>query len=100
MAFFIFASMVIAMVEAERRRTEQNSKVRPAFAAVERKAVRGVGYFVSVELDRDTDDFAYLIGKRIIIDGRLETCLSVQPLSHAGPCKAGERVNLCIRESK
>jgi hypothetical protein len=72
----------------------------PTFAALDRTRVRSLGILVSVELDRDTHDFAHLVGQRIIIDGRLETCFSVERLGHASPWKVGERINLLIRKAK
>ena len=73
---------------------------RPTFAALDRVSVRGRGILVSVELDRDTDDFAHLVGKKIIINGRLENCFAVERFDHLPPWKAGERISLLIRKSR
>jgi len=70
---------------------------RPSFTSLDRTNVRGVGLLVSVALDQDTDDFSHLVGKKIVIDGRLETCFSVERFNHLPPWKAGERIGLCIR---
>ncbi len=83
-----------------RRKAKRKIPCRPTFAGLERMTVRGQGAIVSVELDRDTDDFAHLIGQRIVIDGRLETCFSVARVPHASPWKAGERIGLLIRKAK
>lgn len=71
--------------------------VRPSFTSLDRSKVRGVGSLVMVELDRPTSDFAHLIGKKIVIDGRMETCFSVEGLHHPAPFKMGEQVSLVIR---
>jgi hypothetical protein len=73
---------------------------RPTFKALDRTSVRGVGLLVSVELDQDTDDFAHLVGKKIVINGRLETCFSVERFNHSPPWKAGERIGLLIRKTR
>ena len=78
---------------------EQASR-RPSFTSLDRINVRGVGLLVSVALDQDTDDFSHLVGKKIVIDGRLETCFSVDRFNHLPPWKAGERIGLCIRRVK
>lgn len=89
------------MIKGEgRSAVADNREPRPTFATLERISVRGIGSIVSVELDRDTQDFGHLIGKKIVIDGRLETCFSVERLAHTGPWRAGERINLCIRKAK
>lgn len=55
---------------------------------------------VWVELDQNTDDFSHLVGKRIILNGRLETCFSVERFNHLPPWIAGERIGLLIRKTK
>jgi len=65
---------------------------------MDRFKVRDVGLLVTVELDRDTDDFSHLVGQKIVIDGALETCFSVERFSHMPPWKQGERVSLLIRK--
>lgn len=87
-------------MKAGRKKTARRHTLRPTFRAHDRMNVRGLGSLVSVELDMDTEDFAHLVGKRIIIDGRIETCFSVERHVHAAPWKAGERVNLLIRKAK
>ena len=67
---------------------------RPAFTVLERTILKGVGVLVSVELDQDTDDFAHLVGKKIVINGRLETCFSVERFNHSPPWRAGDRIGL------
>jgi hypothetical protein len=70
---------------------------RPSFTSLDRSKVRGIGSLVMVELDRTTSDFSHLIGKKIVIDGRMETCFSVEGLHHPAPFKRGEQVSLVIR---
>ena len=72
--------------------------VRPSFTSLDRSKVRGVGSLVMVELDRPTSDFSHLIGKKIVIDGRMETCFAVEGLHHPAPFKRGEQVSLVIRK--
>jgi hypothetical protein len=74
------------------------SSVRPVFKALDRYKVPDVGLLVTVELDRDTDDFSHLVGQKIVIDGKLETCFSVERFSHMPPWKQGQRVSLLIRK--
>jgi hypothetical protein len=71
---------------------------RPTFITLDRFRAKRLGVMVTVELDRDTDDFAHLIGKRIVIDGKMEVCFAVERLPHAPPLKKGERVSLLIRK--
>src|SRR5262245_26040525 len=47
---------------------------RPSFTALDRFRSKKIGLLVTVELDRDTDDFAHLVGKKIVVDGKMETC--------------------------
>lgn len=83
-----------------RRAGAKKREVRPSFVALERTSVRGVGSVVAVELDRDTEDFAHLVGKKIVIDGRLETCFSVERVAGTGPWRTGERISVCIRKAR
>jgi hypothetical protein len=71
---------------------------RPTFVTIDRFRAKKLGVLVTVELDRDTDDFAHLIGKKIVIDGKMEVCFSVERLPHAPPVKKGERVSLLIKK--
>jgi hypothetical protein len=72
---------------------------RPTFTALDRFRSKKAGLLVTVELDRDTDDFGHLVGKKIIVDGKIETCFSVERVPHAPPCKKGEWVSLLIRKA-
>ncbi|WP_119271477.1 hypothetical protein [Taklimakanibacter deserti] len=71
---------------------------RPRFVTIDRFRAKKLGVLVTVELDRDTEDFAHLIGKKIVIDGKMEVCFSVERLPHAPPVKKGERVSLLIKK--
>ena len=82
---------------SQQRKVLRVRNVRPSFTSLDRSKVRGVGSLVMVELDRPTSDFAHLIGKKIVIDGRMETCFSVEGLHHPAPFKMGEQVSLVIR---
>jgi hypothetical protein len=73
---------------------------RPSFTELDRITLRDIGTMVSVELDRDTDDFAHLVGKKIVINGRMEHCFSIERLAHGAPWKRGERIHLLIRKTK
>jgi hypothetical protein len=72
---------------------------RPTFTALDRFRSKKAGLLVTVELDRDTDDFGHILGKKIVVDGKMETCFSVERLPHAPPCKKGEWVSLLIRKA-
>jgi hypothetical protein len=96
---------VVAAIEIEKinRLTRKAEKVgapltRPSFTALDRFRSKKAGLLVTVELDRDTDDFGHLVGKKILIDGKMETCFSVERLPHAPPCKKGESISLLIRK--
>ena len=73
--------------------------VRPSFTELDRITVREIGTMVLVDLDRDTQDFSHLLGRKIVIDGRMEYCFSVERLAHGAPWKRGERVHLLIRKA-
>jgi hypothetical protein len=73
---------------------------RTSFTELDRITVRDIGTMVSVELDQDTHDFSHLLGKKIVINGRMEYCHSVERLAHGAPWKRGERIHLLIRKAK
>lgn len=87
-------TIMLKTIPAARKRKSP----RPTFITLDRFRVKKLGVMVTVELDRDTDDFAHLIGKKIVIDGKMEVCFSVERLPHAPPLKKGERVSLLIRK--
>ena len=87
------------IVEQKKRRGRARI-TRPTFTTIDRLSLRGVGTIVFVTLDKDTNDFAHLVGKKIVIDGRMEICFSIERLDHSAPWKAGERIGLLIRKAK
>jgi hypothetical protein len=96
---------IVAAIEVEKNNllTRKAEKVgtrsaRPSFTALDRFRSKKAGLLVTVELDRDTEDFSHLVGKKILIDGKMEMCFSVERLPHAPPCKKGESVSLLIRK--
>ena len=97
----IVAAIVIEKNSRSMHEAEEASQrlTRPTFAALDRFRSKKAGLLVTVELDRDTDDFGHLVGKKIIVDGKMETCFSVARLPHAPPCKKGEWVSLLIRKA-
>jgi hypothetical protein len=95
--------MATIVVEKSSRSLRKAEKVaprlaRPSFTALDRFRSKKVGLLVTVELDRDTDDFSHLVGKKIVVDGKMEMCFSVERLPHAPPCKKGESISLLIRK--
>jgi hypothetical protein len=95
--------MAVIEIEKPRRSSRKAEKLgariaRPTFTAIDRFRSKKAGLLVTVELDRDTDDFGHLVGKRIVVDGKMEMCFSVERLPHAPPCKKGESVSLLIRK--
>jgi hypothetical protein len=97
---------IVAAIEIEKtnhltRKAENASRrlERPSFTALDRFRSKKAGLLVTVELDRDTDDFGHLVGKKILIDGKMEMCFSIERLPHAPPCKKGESISLLIRKS-
>jgi hypothetical protein len=99
------ADIVVAIeIEKNNLLTRKAKKVgarqgRPSFTALDRFRSKKAGLLVTVELDRDTDDFGHLVGKKIVVDGKMETCFSVERLPHAPPCKKGETIGLLIRKA-
>jgi hypothetical protein len=86
--------------DAGRHKKVKKTPPRASFTAVDRIAVRDIGTMVCVELDQDTDSFAHLIDKKVVIDGRMEHCFSIERVAHAAPWKRGERIYLLIRPAK
>jgi hypothetical protein len=87
-------------IDEPEKQSGEESEARPAFTMVDLLRLRGVGTIVYVELDRDTTDFVHLVGKKVVIDGRMETCFSIERLTHASPWKAGEKIGLLVRKAK
>ena len=48
-------------------------------------------------LDRDTDDFAHLIGAEVIINGALVTVVGVERFAHSPPWRRGEDIGLMVK---
>src|SRR4029079_9336869 len=94
------AGIVIEKTRRPTRKAENAGPrlARPSFTALDRFRSKKAGLLVTVELDRDTDDFGHLVGKKIVVDGKMETCFSVERLPHAPPCKKGESICLLIRK--
>lgn len=86
--------------QVRRHKNVRARSPRASFKALDRIAVRDIGTMVSVELDKDTDTFTHLIGRTIVIDGRMEHCFSVERIAHGAPWKRGERIHLLIRKAK
>jgi hypothetical protein len=96
----VVAAIVIAKNSRAMREADEadQRQARPTFTALDRFRSKRAGLLVTVELDRDTDDFGHLVGKRIVVDGKIEMCFSVERLPHAPPCRKGEWVSLLIRK--
>jgi hypothetical protein len=60
--------------------------------------VNGVGWEAAVLLDRDTDDFGHLLGRRVHIDGTPYHCIGVNHFAHPPPWRRGERIGLVVKE--
>jgi hypothetical protein len=97
----IVAAIVIEKDNRAMREADEADQplARPTFTALDRFRSKKAGLLVTVELDRDTDDFGHLVGKKIVVDGKIEMCFSVERLPHAPPCKKGESVSLLIRKA-
>ena len=50
-----------------------------------------------VSLDRETSDFAHLIGRGVIVDGKPYRCIRVECYSHAPPWRVGASVGLVVK---
>ncbi len=62
---------------------------RPSFTELDRITVREIGTMVLVDLDRDTQDFNHLLGRKIVINGRMEYASPSNALLMAPPGSAG-----------
>lgn len=74
------------------------SALWPSFHALEWFTIPTLGRCATVLLDRDTSDFAHLIGCEVLIDGRLYRCRSVERFLHSPPWHMGETVSLLVEE--
>jgi hypothetical protein len=68
----------------------------PSFTALDWFNIKDRGDCACVKLDRDTRDFAHLVGQSVLIDGELFTCLGVERRAHIAPWKAGEPIALLV----
>jgi hypothetical protein len=59
--------------------------------------VEGVGWEAAVRLDRDTNDFAHLLHRRVVIDGRHYMCIAVNCFEHAPPWRKGEHIGIVVK---
>jgi hypothetical protein len=60
--------------------------------------VKGTGWEAAVSLDRDTHDFAHLLGRGVHIDGTFYHCIGVNHFAHPAPWRQGERIGLVVKE--
>jgi hypothetical protein len=88
------------VTEGQVQKRSRKLPPRASVTALDRLSVLEIGTMVSVELDRDTHDFTHLVGKKIVIDGRMEHCFSIERLAHGAPWKQGECIHLLIRKAK
>jgi len=68
----------------------------PTFTGAEWYVIAGRGRTALVTLDRDTKNFAHLIGKEVAIDGERYLCKGVEHFMHSSPWPAGERIGLFV----
>jgi hypothetical protein len=69
-----------------------------AFTAGDWYEVEGRGWAAVTTLDRTTADFAHLIGKSVVIDGRKYICLAVERFLHNPPWRKGEPISLLVED--
>ena len=62
--------------------------------------INGRGLAYAVRLDRDTDDFAHLLGKEVEIDGVKRRCIGVERFTHSPPWYEGEAIGLLVEGDK
>lgn len=60
--------------------------------------IKGVGWEAAVALDRDTSDFAHLLQRRILIDGKPYVCIGVNHFGHNPPWRRGEHIGIVVKE--
>jgi hypothetical protein len=68
------------------------------FHAADWFEIKGRGWEAAVSLDRDTDDFAHLIDRRVTIDGQAYVCIGVNHFGHHPPWRKGERIGLVVKQ--
>jgi hypothetical protein len=68
----------------------------PQFEAIDWYTIKGVGQMAAVALDRDTSDFAHLVGKEVLIDGVAYRVRAVERFAHCSPWRAGEQIALAV----
>ena len=88
------ATIVVEKSSRSLRKTEKIAPrvARPTFTALDRFRSKRVGLLVTVELDRDTDDFGHLVGKKIVVDGKMENLGAAYTRVITGTWKAGTKV--------
>lgn len=59
--------------------------------------IKGVGWEAAVSLDRDTGDFAHLLHRRVVIDGRDYVCIGVNHFEHPPPWRKGEHIGILVK---
>lgn len=61
---------------------------------------RASQHWVAVtRLDRDTVDFAHLIGHEVLVDGHRYLCTGVERFAHTPPFRRGEPIGLALTPS-
>lgn len=73
----------------------------PTFASKGWYRIRGKGWvaivYNDVERDRDATD---LLGKPVMIDGEIFTCIAVDRRPKGGPLIKGEEIGLLVKEQE
>jgi hypothetical protein len=76
----------------------------PYFANAEWGKIKGYGHVALVRLDRETSDFAHLIGNEVAIrpthDGldRLYRVKGIERFAHCAPWRQGESIGLLVED--
>ncbi len=60
--------------------------------------ISGRGQVFAVLLDRETHDFAHLIGQEVSVNGKKYTCTGIERFCHTAPWRKGERIGLLVKE--
>jgi hypothetical protein len=65
-----------------------------SFQSLDRFTIDGRGDVFVVALDRDTSDFAHLLNRTVLVDGRLVEVSGVERFAHSPPWRKGESIGL------
>jgi translation elongation factor EF-Tu-like GTPase len=67
------------------------------FAAEDYVEIKGRGTIYTGRLDRETHDFAHLLGKKVLINGVESEVIGIERYAHMPPFRKGEAIGLFVK---